>query len=102
MLMLKGILRQAAEMTFDKAGVKTTKTKVWLEHTSERDNGVKDIKIEELFLEGISPSQLPKEGEELTLLVRVYAVGNFVKYAATGLVGKLQQAIAQKNPVTQQ
>lgn len=96
MLALTGILRQAAEMTFEKDGAKTTKTKVWLEHYSPRDNGVQDIKIEELFLEGVTPAQLPQSGQECTLTVRAYPAGNAVKFAAIGYVGKSTGSVATK------
>ncbi len=96
MLILNGILRQAAEMQFDKDGAKVTKTKLWLEHYSPRDNGVQDIKIEELFLDGVTPAQLPKSGEECSISVRAYPAGNAVKFAAISYVGKLHTPVAQK------
>ena len=84
MITLTGTLRQFGASEFD--GKK--KTKVWLEHTSERDNGPADLKLEELFLEGDVTPALPSAGSQISVIVRPYAVGKGVKFAAVGLAQK--------------
>lgn len=85
MITLTGTLRQFAPSEYD--GKK--KTKIWLEHTSERDNGPADLKLEELFLEGDHVSELPPAGSQISVIVRPYAVGKGVKFSALRLVGKI-------------
>ncbi len=84
MITLTGTLRQFGNSEFE--GKK--KTKVWLEHTSERDNGPADLKLEELFLEGDLTASMPVPGSPISIIVRPYAVGKGVKFAAVGLAGK--------------
>lgn len=85
MITLTGTLRQFAPSEFE--GKK--KTKIWLEHTSERDNGPADLKLEELYLEGDHVSELPPAGSQIALVVRPYAVGKGVKFSALRLLGKV-------------
>ncbi len=82
MITLHGILRQSGVNEYD--GKK--KTKVWLEHTSPRENGVPDLKLEELFLDGDCSSALPKAGGPIVVSVRPYAFGKGVKFAAIAVV----------------
>jgi hypothetical protein len=83
-LILTGTLRQFGSSEFE--GKK--KTKLWLEHTSERDNGPADLKLEELFLEGDLTSAMPSAGSQISIIVRPYVVGKGVKFAAVGLAAK--------------
>lgn len=85
MITLTGTLRQFAPSEFE--GKK--KTKLWLEHTSPRDNGPADLKLEELYLEGDHTSEMPPAGSQIALEVRPYAVGKGVKFSALRLVGKI-------------
>jgi hypothetical protein len=82
MIILQGILRQAGLNEYE--GKK--KTKLWVEHTSPRENGVADLKLEELFLEGDCMAQLPKTGAEVSVSVRPYALGKIIKFSANALV----------------
>jgi hypothetical protein len=91
MITLTGTLRQHAPSEFE--GKK--KTKIWLEHTSERDNGPPDLKLEELYLEGDHAAQMPPSGSQISIIVRPYAVGKGVKFSALALAGKTA-AIASK------
>lgn len=84
MITLTGTLRQFGNSEFE--GKK--KTKLWLEHTSERENGPADLKLEELFLEGDLSASMPVPGSQISIIVRPYAVGKGVKFAAVGLAGK--------------
>jgi hypothetical protein len=84
MITLTGTLRQHAPSEFE--GKK--KTKIWLEHTSERDNGPPDLKLEELYLEGDHAAQMPPAGSPISIIVRPYAVGKGVKFSALALAGK--------------
>jgi len=84
MITLTGTLRQHAPSEFE--GKK--KTKLWLEHTSERDNGPPDLKLEELYLEGDHAAQMPPAGSTISVIVRPYAVGKGVKFSALALAGK--------------
>ena len=84
MITLTGKLRQSAPSEYD--GKK--KTKIWLEHTSERDNGPADLKLEELFMDGDLTPSLPSAGSEISVVVRPYAVGKGVKFSALRLVEK--------------
>lgn len=84
MLILPGTLRQSLATEYD--GKK--KTKIWLEHTSPRENGVDDLKMEELFIDGDVTPSLPKPGGQVSVYVRAYAVGKGVKYSAIALVGQ--------------
>lgn len=81
MIILKGILRQATAMTIKE----NAKTKVWLEHTSPRDNGVDDLRIEELFLDGDQTAKLPSPGKQVGIVVRPYVSGRDVRFAASGI-----------------
>ena len=81
MITLTGTLRQATATKFNDA----TKTKLWIEHTSPRDNGPDDLKIEELFIEGDVTAKLPSPGKTLGVVVRPYASGRDIRFAAVGL-----------------
>lgn len=81
MLTLTGVLRQATTNEFE--GKK--KTKLWVEHTSPRENGVDDLKLEELFLDGDLTPSLPRSGSQISVYVRPYAVGKGVKFSAIAL-----------------
>jgi hypothetical protein len=84
MITLTGKLRQSGASEYD--GKK--KTKLWLEHVSARDNGPDDLKLEELFMDGDLTPSLPPAGSEISIIVRPYAVGKGVKFAAIGLAAK--------------
>jgi len=89
MITLTGTLRQSGNMTFEGK----TKAKLWIEHTTERDNGPADLKLEELFLDGVDAATLPPAGSQISLVVRPYASGKSVKFQAVSLVtGKPQKA----------
>lgn len=83
MITLTGTLRQATATKFADA----LKTKLWIEHTSPRDNGPDDLRIEELFIEGDITSKLPSPGKQVGIIVRPYASGREVRFAAVGLAG---------------
>jgi hypothetical protein len=89
MITLSGILRQSGASEYD--GKK--KTKLWVEHTSSRDNGPDDLKLEELFMDGDLTPSLPQAGQQISVVVRPYAVGKGVKFAAVGLAGKTAPAL---------
>lgn len=63
------------------------KTKLWVEHISPRDNGMDDLRIEELFLDGDILSKLPKFGEHVEVGVRPWVSGRDIRFSATGIVG---------------
>lgn len=84
MITLTGTLRQFGASEYD--GKK--KTKLWVEHTSARENGPDDLKLEELFLEGDLTPSLPPSGSPISIQVRPYAVGKGVKFSALSLIGK--------------
>lgn len=88
MITLQGTLRQSTKVTFD--GV--DKLKLWVEHESPRDNGVSDLKIEELILPIAEEPKLPKQGQSVTVAVRAYASGRDVKFFAVGIVGEVKKA----------
>lgn len=81
MIILTGQLRQATATTF----AEKLKTKLWVEHTTPRDNGPDDLRIEELFLDGDLTKSLPKAGEKVGVIVRPYASGRDIKFAAVGI-----------------
>ena len=85
MITLTGTLRQFAPSEFE--GKK--KTKIWLEHTSERDTGPADLKLEELYLEGDHVAEMPAAGSQIAVVVRPYASGKGVKFSALRLLGKI-------------
>lgn len=82
MIILNGTLRQFASTEYE--GKK--KTKLWVEHTSPRENGVDDLRLEELFLEGDHAAALPKSGSMVSVAVRPYASGKGVKFSAVALL----------------
>lgn len=88
MITLTGTLRQSGLTEIE--GKK--KTRVWVEHTSPRENGPDDLKLEEFWLDGDHISTLPKAGAQVSIPVRPYSSGKGVKFAAAGL------PIAQAKP----
>jgi hypothetical protein len=82
MITLQGTLRQSGVNEYE--GKK--KTRVWVEHTSPRDDGPDDLKLEEFWFDGDLTSTLPKPGTTLSVVVRPYTVGKGVKYAAISIV----------------
>jgi hypothetical protein len=84
MITLTGTMRQFNATEYE--GKK--KTKIWLEHTSARDNGPDDLKLEELFMDGDLTPMMPVAGSQITIIVRPYVVGKGVKFAAVALAGK--------------
>lgn len=85
MITLTGTLRQFNATEYD--GKK--KTKIWLEHTAQRDNGPDDLKLEELFMDGDLTASLPPAGSQLAVEVRPYALGKAVKFSALRLAAKI-------------
>jgi len=81
MITLTGTLRQATATKFQEV----MKTKLWIEHTSPRDNGPDDLRIEELFIEGDITSKLPSPGKQVGVIVRPYASGRDIRFAAMGI-----------------
>jgi hypothetical protein len=82
MITLQGTLRQAGVNEYE--GKK--KTRLWVEHTSPRENGPDDLKLEEFWLDGDLTATLPKPGAQVAVVVRPYSMGKVVKFAAVGLV----------------
>jgi len=83
MIILIGTLRQATLMTIKEE----KKTKLWVEHISPRDNGMDDLKIEELFLDGDILSELPKPGMHVEVAVRPWVSGRDIRFSASHVVG---------------
>ena len=83
MITLKGTLKQSGSVEYE--GKK--KTKLWIEHTVPK-NGIEEPRLEELYLEGDHTAALPKAGSAIELVVRPYAQGNVIKFAAIALVQK--------------
>lgn len=83
MIILSGTLRQFGINEFE--GKK--KTKLWVEHTTPRENGVDDLKLEELFIDGDVTPSLPSQGSQVSVQVRPYAVGKGIKFSAVALAG---------------
>jgi hypothetical protein len=82
MITLNGTLRQSGEMTIKEKPL----LKVWVEHTSPRDNGTDDLKIEELFLPRDESKNLPEKGQEIAIVVRPYPSGRGVAFQAIRVV----------------
>lgn len=81
MITLIGKLRQASQVEYDNV----KKTKLWVEHEMERESGVPDLRIEELFLDGHG-LPLPGRDEDVSLVVRPYPSGKQVKFQAVKLL----------------
>jgi hypothetical protein len=81
MITLQGTLRQAGATEYE--GKK--KTRLWVEHTSPRENGPDDLKLEEFWFDGDITATVPKPGSIVSLVVRPYTVGKGVKYSAVAL-----------------
>jgi hypothetical protein len=77
MITLHGTLRQSGEMTIKERKV----TKLWIEHTVDRQNGPADLKIEELFLEPENAKNLPPSGQPIAVEVRPYPSGKGIALA---------------------
>ena len=88
MITLNGILRQSGEMKIKEKPL----LKLWIEHETPRENGVADLKIEELFLDQTPGMYVPKKGETINLAVRAYPSGRDVKFQALRI---LQPAAAK-------
>lgn len=93
MITLTGKLRQAGQVEYD--GNK--KTKLWVEHEMERENGPPDLRIEELFLDGHGIA-LPGRDETVTIVVRPYPSGKQVKFQAVKLVPLSPPSEAKQTP----
>lgn len=87
MITLTGTLRQSGAQEYE--GKK--KTRVWVEHTSPRENGPDDLKMEEFWFEGDRTTGLPKPGSQISVIVRPYTMGKGVKFAAVDLVAQPAQ-----------
>lgn len=89
MLTLTGTLRQFGDVTF--GDDKKSFLKLWVEHETPRDNGPADLRIEELLLPGdvVQPSDRAslKAGAPVSVVVRFWAKGRDVVFAAVRLVG---------------
>lgn len=81
MLLLNGTLRQSGEMTINERPL----VKLWVEHETPRENGVGDLKIEELFIEKGKAENLPPHGSPISVIVRAYPKGRDVAFAAVGV-----------------
>lgn len=86
MFTLTGTLRQWSKTNFKD----TPKLKVWVEHTTERDNGPADLKLEELFLPLTEEPKLPQNGSEITLQVRPWVNGKHIGLSATSVLEKFK------------
>lgn len=82
MITLNGILRQFGEMKINEKPL----LKLWIEHETPRENGVADLKIEELFLDLKPGMFVPKKGENINLAVRAYPSGRDVKFQALSIL----------------
>jgi len=82
MITLQGILRQSGEMKINEKPL----VKLWIEHETPRENGVADLKIEELFIDHKPGMFIPKKGETINLQVRAYPSGRDVKFQALGIL----------------
>jgi hypothetical protein len=81
MLTLNGTLRQSGEVTIKERPL----VKIWIEHTTPRENGTDDLKIEELFLEKDAAKNLPPKGSPIAVIVRAYPKGRDIGFAAVGV-----------------
>lgn len=89
MIVLHGILRQSGLAEYE--GKK--KTRLWVEHTSPRENGPDDLKLEEFWFDGDLTPQLPASGAQIAVSVRPYVSGRGVKFAAVAVQpGKVKAA----------
>jgi hypothetical protein len=90
MLILSGILRQSGEVTIKERPM----VKLWVEHTSPRDNGTDDLRIEELFLEERDARNLPAPGRPISVAVRAYPRGRDIGFSAVGIVAEIEAQTA--------
>lgn len=81
MLTLTGTLRQSGELTIKEKPF----VKLWVEHESERENGVNDLQILELLVPAENARKLPKKGENVSVDVRCYASGRDVRFSAVAV-----------------
>jgi hypothetical protein len=84
MIILQGTLRQSGVKEYE--GKK--KTRLWVEHTSPRDDGPDDLKLEEMWLDGDHSASLPKPNSQIAVVVRPYSSGKEVKFATVGLAAQ--------------
>lgn len=84
MFIIEGTLRQRSQVQFKDDPL--PRIKVWVEHTSERDNGQTDLSIEELFLPVSEESKLPSDGAPIRVAVRPYPSGKKVGFFASKVV----------------
>lgn len=82
MITLTGILRQAS--VIEKEGSK--RTRLTIEHTSPRNDGSEDLKMDQFWFDGDITNTLPKPGSNIVVSVRPYAIKEPVKFAAIGVV----------------
>jgi hypothetical protein len=78
MLTLTGTLRQHGELTIKEKPF----AKLWVEHESERENGVNDLQILELLLPIENVGKLPAKGSPVSVDVRCYAMGRDIRFSA--------------------
>ena len=83
MITLTGTLRQSGPIDLKEGG---KKLKLWIEHESARREGPPDLKIEELLVDPVDDSKLPKAGQSVTVEVRPYVAGRNVAFSAVKLV----------------
>lgn len=81
MIVLHGTLRQSAQVTIKEKPL----TKLWVEHSSPRDNGTEDLAILELFLPYDKEVALPRKGEDVEVIVRPYPSGRGVAFQAIAI-----------------
>jgi hypothetical protein len=82
MITLTGIFRQST--VIDKEGSK--RTRLTVEHTSARNDGSEDLKMDQFWLDGDLTNTLPRPGSSISISVRPYAMEKAVKFACIGLV----------------
>ena len=81
MLTLTGTLRQSGAITIKEKPF----VKLWVEHESERDNGVNDLQILELLVPEENAQKLPEKGKNISVDVRCYASGRDVRFSAVAV-----------------
>jgi hypothetical protein len=82
MITLTGTLRQSS--VIEKEGSK--KTRLTVEHTSPRNDGSEDLKMDQFWFDGDITNMLPKTGSNIAISVRPYAMEKAVKFAAIAVV----------------
>lgn len=87
MITLTGIFRQSS--IIEREGNK--RTRVTVEHTSARNDGSEDLKMDQFWFDGDLTNTLPRPGSNIVISVRPYATKEPVKFAALGVVSQLPQ-----------